>query len=192
MAKSDQQPKTESCLTEGKPVDLWYFRTERQLRSVLREKREPQTGPASSLSNPASKELDADGDGVNNSASETDLAATGKAKEGLPGSKSVASAEGNARNEGGPGSPCRTKYEGQAGREAQRQEVPSGIPGVGSAHSIQQQGKSLEAGEGADRTTQLAQATSPVRMTEQDWQTFLRAIAEKAHSDKRCGLAKGS
>ena len=28
--------------------------------------------------------------------------------------------------------------------------------------------------------TQSAQATGPVRMTEQDWQTFLRAIAEKA------------
>lgn len=165
-------------------MDLLYFRTERQLRSVLREKREPQAGPASGLSNTASKELDADGDGVDYSASETDLAATGKAKEGLPGSKSVASVEGNARNEGDPGSPCRTKYEGQAGREAQRQEVPPGIPGVGSAHSIQQQGEGLEAGEGADRTTQLAQATSPVRVTEQDWQTFLRAIAEKAHRDK--------
>ena len=120
MAKSDQQPKTESCLTEGKPVDLWYFRTERQLRSVLREKREPQTGPASSLSNPASKELDADGDGVDYSASGTDLAAIGKAKEGLPGSKSVAREQGTVRKHGDPQFPRRTNYEGQAGRKVQR------------------------------------------------------------------------
>jgi group II intron reverse transcriptase/maturase len=43
-----------------------------------------------------------------------------------------------------------------------------------------QQGTSPEAAEGADKITQPAQATGPVRMTEQDWQTFLRAIAEKA------------
>ena len=32
--------------------------------------------------------------------------------------------------------------------------------------------------------TQPAQATSTVRTTEEDWQTFLRAIAEKASKDK--------
>src|SRR5204863_9426749 len=41
-----------------------------------------------------------------------------------------------------------------------------------------------EAGEGANRLTQSAQATRTVRTTEQDWQTFLRAIAEKASTDK--------
>ena len=41
--------------------------------------------------------------------------------------------------------------------------------------------QSPEAGEGADRLTQSAQATSAVRTTETDWQTFLRAIAEKAY-----------
>ena len=165
-------------------MNLWYQRSERLARSVLREKREPQAGPASGLSNSASKNSDANGEGVLLSATETETTAEGEVEEGLPGSKSVASVEGNTRNEGGPGSPCRTNYEGQAGREAQPQEVPPGIPGVGSACSIQQQGESLEAGEGADRTTQPAQATSTVRVTEQDWQTFLRAIAEKAHRDK--------
>ena len=161
-------------------MDLWYYQTERRKRSVLREKREPQAGPASGLSNSASKESNANGDGVVMPASETNSTATGQDEEGLPGSKSVASEEGDTRNEGGPESSCRTKYEGQAGREAQRQEVPPGTPGVGSVRSIQPQGTDLEAGEGADRTTQSAQATSAVRMTEQHWQTFLRAITEKA------------
>jgi group II intron reverse transcriptase/maturase len=52
------------------------------------------------------------------------------------------------------------------------------------AHSIPPQGVSPEAGEGANKSTQSAQATSAVRTTEHDWQTFLRAIAEKAHIDK--------
>ena len=96
----------------------------------------------------------------------------------------MARAEGDARNRGGPESPCRTNCEGQAGRAAQRQEAPPGAPGVGLAHSIQPQGASPEAGEGANRSTQSAQATSAVRTTETDWQTFLRAIAEKAYTDK--------
>ena len=49
---------------------------------------------------------------------------TGEGEAGLPGSKSVARAEGDARNRGGPESPCRTNCEGQAGRGAQRQEAP--------------------------------------------------------------------
>jgi group II intron reverse transcriptase/maturase len=115
------------------------------------------------------------------------MPADGEGMEGLPGSKSVARAEADARNRGGPESPCRTNYEGQAGRAAQRQEAPSGTPGVGSAHSNQPQTRQSgsEAGEGADRSTQSAQATSPVRTTETDWQTFLRAIAEKAHTNKQ-------
>jgi group II intron reverse transcriptase/maturase len=67
---------------------------------------------------------------------------------------------------------------------AQRQEATPGAPGVGSAHTIQPQGASPEAGEGADRSTQSAQATRTVRTTERDWQTFLRAIAEKAYTNK--------
>jgi group II intron reverse transcriptase/maturase len=52
------------------------------------------------------------------------------------------------------------------------------------AHSSQLQGASPEAGEGANKATQSAQATSAVRTTEMSWQTFLRAIAEKAYHNK--------
>jgi len=109
---------------------------------------------------------------------------SGEGVEGLPGSESVARAEGGARNRGGPESPCRTNCEGQAGRAAQRQEASPDAPGIGLAHSIPQQGKSPEGGEGANKSTQSAQATSAVRTTERDWPTFLRAIAEKAYQDK--------
>jgi group II intron reverse transcriptase/maturase len=52
------------------------------------------------------------------------------------------------------------------------------------AHSIQAEGGKLKAGEGANRSTQSAQATSAERTSETDWQTFLRAIAEKAFKDQ--------
>ena len=69
----------------------------------------------------------------------------------------------------------------------QRQEAAPGAPGIGLAHSIQQPSRQsgTEAGEGANRSTQPAQATSTVRTTERDWQTFLRAIAEKAYRNKQ-------
>lgn len=181
MEKYNQLPKTEGCLAEGEPVDLWGIGFERLLRSVSREKREPQAGPASCLSNSASKAADASGDGVSVPEPKTATPGKGEGEAGLPGSKSVARDEADARNRGGLESPCRTNYEGQAGRAAQRQEAPSGTPGVGSANTIQRQGASPEAGEGADRTTQSAQETSTVRTTESDWQTYLRAIAEKAY-----------
>src|SRR5262245_24218303 len=108
MEKSNQQPKTESCSAEGSPVDLKHYRTERQLRSVLREKREPQARPASGLSNSASKGSNVSGDGVMLSVSKTEATVQGEVAADLPGFKSVASVEGNTRNEGGPASPCRT------------------------------------------------------------------------------------
>ena len=185
MEKSNQLPKTQDCLAEGEPVDLLYFRLKRPSRSVSGEKREPQAGVASCLSNAASKEQCASGDGVSLPEPKTKTPVEGEGAEGLPGSESVARAEADARNRGGPESPCRTNYESQAGRTAQRQEAPSGPPGVGSAHSIQRQGASPDAGEGADKSTQPAQATSTVRTTEADWQTFLRAIAEKAITNKQ-------
>jgi hypothetical protein len=114
----------------------------------------------------------------------TERPAKGEGVEGLPGSESVARAEGGARNRGGPESPCRTNCEGQAGKEPQRQGATPDTPGVGLAHSIPRQGISPEAGEGANKSTQSAQATSAVRTTERDWQTFLRAITEKAYKDK--------
>src|SRR5262249_39456508 len=141
--------------------------------------------PATGLSNSASRDLNASGEGVLLPAPRTEATAQGEVVEDMPGSKSVASVEGNARNEGGPTSSCRTNYEGQAGRNMQRQGATSGPSGVGLIHSIQQQDRGLEAGEGVNRTTQSAQATSPVRVTEQNWQTFLRAIAEKAHQDRQ-------
>ena len=166
MEKSNQLPKTEGCLAEGEPVDLWFYRGERPSRSVFRERREPQAGAASCLSKAASKTADASGDGVSVPEPNTERTAIGEGLESLPGSKSVARAEGVARNRGGPESPCRTNYEGQAGRAAQRQEAPSGIPGVGSAHSIQRQGASPDAGEGADVLAKHTQATRAVRLTD--------------------------
>jgi RNA-directed DNA polymerase len=165
-------------------VDLMFYRNELLSRSVSREKREPQAGPASGLSNSASKCSNASGDGVLLSASETESPVTGEGEEGLPGSKSVARVEGVTRNEGDPESPCRTNYESQAGREAQPKEVLPGDPGVGLVHNSQQQGASPEAGKGTNRLTQSAQETSPVRTTGKSWPTFLRAITEKAHTDK--------
>ena len=165
-------------------MDLWYYRTERLKGSVSREKREPQAGPASCLSNSASKVPDASGQAVCCAEPNTDTTVPGEGVEGLPGSQSVARAEGDTSNEGGPKGPCRTNCEGQAGKEAQRQEAPTDRSGVGLAHSIQPQGENPQAGEGANRATQSAQATRAVRTTERDWQTFLRAIAEKAHTHK--------
>jgi hypothetical protein len=59
-------------------------------------------------------------------------------------------------------------YESQAGRAAQRQEAPPGIPGVGSAHSIQWQSRrgGTDTGEGADVLAKHTQATRAVRMTD--------------------------
>ena len=163
MERSNQPPKTEDCLAEGQPVDLLFYRKERPSRSVSRDKREPQAGPASGLSNAASKSSSASGDDVMLSESNTDRSVNGKDGEGLPGSESVARAEGNARNRGGPESPCRTNCEGQAGRRAQRQGAPSDPPGVGLANGIPRRGASLEAEDGANRSTQPTKATSPVQ-----------------------------
>jgi len=165
-------------------VDLQYYRVKRLARSVSTGRREPQAGPASGLSNSASKGFNASGDGVCPAGSNTASTGNGEGGAGWPGSQSVARAEGKARNRGGPEGACRTNYEGQAGGAEQRQEVPSQTPGVGWAHSIQPQGESLPVGEGVHKSTQPAQATSTERTSEQDWQTFLRAIAEKAYRDQ--------
>ena len=127
-------------------MDLLYFRLERPSRSVSREKREPQAGPASGLSNSASKAANASGEAVSMAEPNTETTAHGEVETGEPGSKSVARDEGDTRNEGDPERACRTNYESQAGRTAQRQEVLSQTPGVGSAHSSQPQGSSPEAG----------------------------------------------
>jgi RNA-directed DNA polymerase len=165
-------------------VDLWFYRDERLSRSVPTGKREPQAGPASCLSNSASKVPGASGDGVFLPEPNIELPVSGEGRASLPGSESVARVEGSTLNRGGPEGSCRTNYEGQAGRAAQRQAVPPDAPGVGSAHNNLRQGASPDTGEGADKSTQSAQATSPVRTTETGWPTFLRAIAEKAFTHK--------
>ena len=136
MEKSNQQPKPEDYPAKGEPVDLWYYRVEQSKGSVSREKREPQAGPASCSSNSASKVPDASGEAVCLAEPKTETTVPGEDVEGLPGSQSVARAEGNTSNEGGPKGPCRTNCEGQAGREAQRQGAPTDRSGVGLAHSI--------------------------------------------------------
>lgn len=162
------------------PVDLQYYRVERPSRSVPRETREPQAGPASGLSNSASKRIAAGGEAVGLAEPKTRFTVQGKVVRGLSGSQSVARVEGSPWNQGGPEDSCRTNNESQAGTATQRQEAKSeGQPGVGSVHSIQRQGASPEAREGADVLTQPARAPGPVRTTEQNWQTFLRAIMEK-------------
>ena len=183
MERSNQPPETEDGLAEGLPVDLKFYRRERPSRSRSRDTCEPQAGTASGLSKSASRESNASGQCVPLHEANTELPVRGEGEEDLPGSESVARAEGSTRNEGDPKSPCRTNCEGQAGRGAQRQGVPPGASGVGWVHGSQRQDGSPEAGEGAHRSTQSAQATSPVRTTEQGWQTFLRAIAEKASKD---------
>jgi hypothetical protein len=177
MEKSNQQPKTEGCSAEGEAVDLWFYRVERPSRSVPRERREPQAGPASCLSNSASKLLIASGDGVCLPEPKTERPAPGEGLEGWPGSKSVARAEGSARNRGGPERSRRTNCASQAGRSLQRQgEMAEAVRGVGSARSRSWQGASPEMAEGTDNLTKPTQATSSVRTTEPDWQTYLWAI----------------
>lgn len=165
-------------------MDLWFHRLERPGRSVPRERREPQAGPASCLSHSASRDYCASGDGFDSPESNTKAPVNGEDAEDLPGSESVAREEGSTRNPGGPEGACRTNCEGQAGRAGQRQEATPHPPGVGWAHTIREGSASPPPGKGAHRSTQSAQATSAVRTTEQDWQTFLRAIAEKAFKNK--------
>ena len=164
-------------MAEGELVDLRDYRLERPSRSVSREKREPQAGPASCLSNSASKVLAASGDGVCLSEPNTERSAKGEGLESLPGSKSVARAEGDARNRGGPERSRRTNCASQAGMPFQRQgEAAEAVRGVGSARSRSWQGASPEMAEGVDNLTKSTQATSSVRTTEPNWQTFLWAI----------------
>lgn len=162
-------------------MDLHYYRTERSRRSVDREKRKPQPGPASRLSNSASKPVVAAGDGVRRTEPNTEETAKGEVTEELPGSKSVACAEDETRNWGGPGDSRRTNCEGQAGRKIQRQGGSTeGNRGFGSAVVAQGNPSGADRSEGTDTITQPVGKASTVRETEQGWHTFLRAIAEKA------------
>jgi RNA-directed DNA polymerase len=186
MERSNQPTEPECCRREGQAAATKEGGgAERLVGGVHREIREPQAGVAPRLSDSASKPSDAGGQDVLSSEPEIRGAVKGEARRSLPGSKSVAREEGTVRNQGDPIFSRRTNYEGQAGREVQRQGGPTeGIPGVGSLHSSSGQGASPELSEGGDRTTQPAQATSAVGMTGQSWRTFLRAIADKAQRDR--------
>src|ERR1039458_8062372 len=141
MEKSNQQPKTEGCLAEGEPVDLWSYRVERPSRSVPRERREPQAGPASCLSNSVSKVPNASGDGVCLPEPKTERPVQGEGLQGWRGSKSVARAEGGARNRGGPELSRRTNCASQAGMPFQRRgEAAEAVRGVRAARSRSWQG----------------------------------------------------
>jgi len=59
-------------------VDLWFYRSEQRPRSVPRNKREPQAGPASGQSDSASKGRNASGDEVNVSEPNTLAPGTGE------------------------------------------------------------------------------------------------------------------
>jgi hypothetical protein len=165
-------------------VDLWSFKAERRQGSVHGKLHEPQAGVAPSLSDTASKLTNVSGDGVLLSAPNMDKAARGEALDNSPGFENVAREEGADRNLGGPESPRRTNCESQAGRGEQRQGALTGDQGIGSAHSNPRQGSGPDSGEGADASTQPAQATSTARTAEYRWPTFLRAIADKAARDK--------
>src|ERR1035438_1898249 len=98
MEKSNQQPKPEDCPPKGEPVDLWYYRVEQSKGSVSREKREAQAGPASCLSNSASIIADASGEALILDEPKTEMTVTSEVVKALPGSKSVARAEGPTLN----------------------------------------------------------------------------------------------
>ena len=141
-------------------MDLKVYRTERPFEKRTQVQARAASGTRIPLKRFSLESLNAGGDEVTVAEPNTALANTGEASAGLPGSKSVARAEGEARNRGGPTGSCRTNCEYQAGKRAQRPEAPSGPSGVGSVHNTQEQGVSPETGEGADRLTQSAQATS--------------------------------
>ena len=184
MERSNQPPEPECCRREGQANAAHEDCGAEQLAGgVHREIHEPQAGDAHRLSNPASKLVAAGEDAFQLAQLHTGGAVKGEAPTVLPGSKSVAHEARTVWNHGDPQFPRRTNSESQAGRKAQRQEGQTqGTAGVGSLHSSA--GQCRESGadqrEGGDRTIQSAQVTSTVRMTEQSWPTFLRAIADKA------------
>ena len=134
MVRFNQPPKTEDCLVEGQRlVNFALDRIERPSRSVSREKREPQAGVATGLSNAASKQLGAGGDVVSLMEPNREATAPGEVVDHLPGSKSVARVEGDTRNWGGPSASRHANYENQPGKLGQPKEgEPRGLrKGVG-------------------------------------------------------------
>jgi len=183
MEKSNQQPKTECCRGEGEASKGFKAEgAEQPSGSVHREKCGPQVGVTPDLSNSASKQTkDAGGDAVLSAGTQHEPGRKGEDRINLPGSKSVARTEGEARNLGGPEHSRRTNCESQAGKATQRQEErPEGEPEVRSAHSKDTSGASQRENEGADTYTQPAKETSSVGKARKSWLTSLWAIADKA------------
>lgn len=118
----------------------------------------------------------AGGDAVALAEPNTEAADKGEDAGDLPGSQSVAREERADGNLGGPDEFRRANYGSQSGRFVQRQgERAEAHPGIRSVHSSRRQGASPESSQGADSSTQSAQETSAVRMTETRWTTSLRA-----------------
>ena len=116
MERSNQPPKPECCLQPGPEPESLGMTVPNDLREAYTgQRRGPQAGFASCLSNSASKCLAADGDGLGMPEPNTDRAVAGEALEGLPGSQSVARAAEAAGNQGDPEGSRRTNNEGQAG-----------------------------------------------------------------------------
>ena len=184
MVKSNQQPSTECCRGKERRTELQEPGAEQPSGSVHRERSGPQTGVAPGLSNSAPRHINQQTEMMFcQSEPNTDQDRQGEGLDRLPGSKSVARAEEDARNIGRPESSRRTNCESQAGRVTQRQEEgPSNNQGIGSAHSSSTPPQQTEAqkDEGADGHTQLAQETGHARKARKSWRTSLRDIADKA------------
>ena len=111
MERSNQPPKPECCLQPGQEPESLGMTVPNDLREAYTgQRRGPQAGFASGLSNSASKGSAADGDGLGMPEPNPDRAVAGEALEGLPGSKSVARVAAAARNQGDPAGSRRTNY----------------------------------------------------------------------------------
>ena len=180
MERLNQPPNTECCTKEGQVSvaagdanrTTFVKRTQGTSQAV--------SGSRTPLKQSSLETQDAGGDSVALAEPNTPAADIGEAVGGLPGSKSMAREERADGNLGDPEKSRRANCGHETGRGVQRQEErPDANPGIRLAHN-----SPLQAGEGANTTTQPAQETSAVRTTEPSWTTSLRAIAKKAVQNK--------
>jgi hypothetical protein len=164
MERPNQPPKPECCRQPGqtaRPTE--GHEVERTAGGVHKDTRGPQTGVASGLSNPASKQPTQTERGFVATESKTSPSTRGEDVPGLPGSESVARAENVKRNLGGPTDSRPTNYGYGAGRNRQRQEAGSeGTSGVRSVRSSLEQGPhGPDSGEGTDTLASSQRKTLP-------------------------------
>src|SRR6185503_1399185 len=101
MGRPNQPPQPESCRQSGQAQSPTEGdEAERTAGGVDRDRPRPQTGVAPGLSNSASKQSHADGDGVIPSEPNMGAPVFGEGVPGLPGSQSVARVERVVRNLG--------------------------------------------------------------------------------------------